>query len=80
MITPQEVLEKAIIQPEPEPYFPLEEYGETLHILFNDKKMTWREIKEWFSSLGMDYSIPSFSLAYQKWVFKNPNKVNSPAS
>lgn len=53
--------------PTPLPRKPLHEYGEVIHILLHQKRMTYRSIAEWFSERGLEYTPSHCSNVYAKW-------------
>jgi hypothetical protein len=71
MIKPEEMLEMANAQVKKEPYICLEEYGESIHVLYRDKDLTYREIKEWLEEKGEYYSVASISRVHKIWELKN---------
>lgn len=71
----KDILSAAKAIPTPKPYRPLHEYGEAIHIMLHEKRMTYRSIAEWFSSYGLEYTASHFSNAYAKWCALNPKKA-----
>lgn len=57
--------------PPPKIYRPLHEYGEAIHIMLNEKNMTYSEIADWFYERGFRYTKSSFSNAYKTWCAIN---------
>ena len=75
MIEVNDIIAAAKAIPTPEPYQPLYEFGEAIHIMLYEKRMTYKTIAVWFAERGLEYTPSHFSNAYAKWCALNPQKA-----
>lgn len=70
-----EVLLRAKALPPPKIYRALHEYGASIHVMLQEKKMTYREIAEWLAEQKIECSPTNISTAYQKWRALHPHEA-----
>ena len=68
IVNPDDLLQQAKGEPDPLPYAGIAAVLPTIHVLYDQKNMTFNDIQKWLAARGVCYSTPHINIQYRKWL------------